>query len=307
MPRKSRTNALIAALNVPGLAVTRAQIVAKFGQKAFDYSVQQNLITRLLPHVYSHPDHATTAHTKVAALGRWLLPNDALSGLAACFLYKVGAVRPRRFTVIRQATSAPRKVPKWVRMRRLQATLPTTTITGVRTVSLACALVQVWWDEGAETGKGVILDAIREGRTKGPAIAEAVAYYPRIRMRRELLAFLELLHEGVDSYLEYLADMNVLNTPDLRSLVRQRAFWIDGEKYVVDAFDEETKTAIEFDGAKYHNNDRARRRDLKKDRALATIGVLVLRFTFEDITERPSLCREQIRRVMESRRVKLSV
>lgn len=152
------------------------------------------------------------------------------------------------------------------------------------------------------TGTGLILDALREDLTNAQSILKHLPNYRRVPRRRELITFLSRLRNGIDSYLEWLADQRILNTPDLVHLERQKVFWIDGAKYQVDAYDEETKTAFEFDGKKYHNDDRARRRDIARDRALATIGIQVLRFTFEEVTGEPGRCRETIRKTIAARR-----
>lgn len=101
---------------------------------------------------------------------------------------------------------------------------------------------------------------------------------------------------------EHLADNSVLNAPGLRGFERQVVLRVAGRGYRVDAFDVESRTAIEFDGAKYHSDDRARRRDLERDVDLASIGVQTLRFTFEDVADRPSWCRDQILRTIATRR-----
>lgn len=300
MPHRSQLDDLLSALASEGAALHRAEIVARFGRKAFAQAVREGRITHVVAHYYSLAQHARAPQTRAVAALAWLAPESALSGLAACALHGVSvrSILPMTIVINRRHRI---RTPQWLRARHRSEPLPTTLVKGMQVVNLPHALVQAWWDAGPQVGRGVILDAIRDDLTSAQQILEGLGHYRHLPNRRALVAFLEQLRDGVDSYLEWIADQTVLNTADLRQLERQKTLWVDGIAYRVDAFDSQTRTAIEFDGARYHNDDRARRRDIARDRALATIGVVVLRFTFEEITHDPEGCRRAIRNAIASR------
>jgi very-short-patch-repair endonuclease len=62
----------------------------------------------------------------------------------------------------------------------------------------------------------------------------------------------------------------------------------------VDAAWPAVKLAVEFDGAAFHADRDAWQRDLRRDAALAAAGWVVLRFSYTDLTERPTFCGAQV-------------
>lgn len=301
MAHRSKIPNLLTALDADGTIRRRSDLVAEFGKSAVDTATREGLVRAVLPSLYAHVDHYRSFRSRAVAALHWLAPDAAINGTAACAMHGVDIPKVFPITVV---IDARRRInaPRWLRPHRYLYSQPTTTATGLRVVDLPCALIQTWIDEGSRTGRGLILDAIRGGHTEAAAIVECFRHYSKIPGRRELTKFLTRLKDGIDSYLEWLADTTILNVPDLQHLERQKEFWIDGERFLVDVYCDETKTAFEFDGKKYHNDDAARRRDLARDRALATIGVQVIRFTYEEVAEDPGRCRQTIRKTIAARR-----
>jgi very-short-patch-repair endonuclease len=62
----------------------------------------------------------------------------------------------------------------------------------------------------------------------------------------------------------------------------------------MDFYHEPSKLAVELDGSRYHSEDGARRRDIERDAELAAIGILTIRFSFQDVTERGAWCRRKV-------------
>lgn len=304
MGKTSRLPDLLAALNHDGAVATRSQIVHQYGSNAFRTGRARGHIVNVLPGIYAHSHHAKTVQTRVVATGRWLRENEAVSGLSACYLHGLVPRKLAEIAVVLPSSHSPR-TPAWMSTRRLAAPIPIINVRGTPVAPLPHSLIHAWWDAGPREVTGLIIDAIRENLTSGSEILEALALFPRVKRRKKLLRLLEQLRDGIDSYLEHLADTTVLNTPDLRRLARQVRFVVAGKVYRVDAFDEETRTATEFDSRKYHNDDAARRRDIERDAALATIGIQTLRFTFEDVQDRPEWCRSVIQSTIAARRAVL--
>jgi very-short-patch-repair endonuclease len=115
------------------------------------------------------------------------------------------------------------------------------------------------------------------------------------------MRLLDALAGGVESYLEHLAMTRVFTTRDFAGFTRQHRVRVSGRHYVVDMWHEGAKVAVELDGRIFHSDDEARRRDLERDTDLASVGIITVRFTFEDITGRPEWCRTRLKAVLTSR------
>ena len=71
------------------------------------------------------------------------------------------------------------------------------------------------------------------------------------------------------------------------------------DRYIVDFYCPETKTAIELDGSQ-HYEDRGKARDSERDEALSKLGISVLRYSNADVNLRFSaVCEDILRRFGE--------
>lgn len=305
MPKPTKLPDLLAALDRPGIAVSRNEIISQFSEDAFNMGRRNGSIARILPRLYVHHTRIDQLSSRLVACSRWLHSDDAISGLAACHVHGLDVKDVPHIAVIRGREHRG-ETPAWIRSRSLNRPPPHLTIDRKRVVPLECALIDEVWERGVASAEGLIIDAIRENMTTAPRIRDALKYFPRIRHRRALIEFLTALKDGIDSYLELLADRAVFNVPDLRDLERQVTFTVDGRTYRVDAFDRSTRTAIELDSRKYHGTESARRRDIERDAALASIGIQTLRFTYEQVRYRPEWCRKIVRNTIAARRQRIA-
>jgi very-short-patch-repair endonuclease len=63
----------------------------------------------------------------------------------------------------------------------------------------------------------------------------------------------------------------------------------------------EVKLAVELDGAQHHTSPQDRRADLERDRELAALGWVVLRFTYADVLRDPEGVRAKVLAVYRAR------
>jgi very-short-patch-repair endonuclease len=306
MPRRLGVDALVAALDAPATVASRRALVWQFGRRTLDAAIQSSRITRILPGFYAHAAHAQRFPTRVAAADAWLPPDAAIGGIAACVLHGITDATPTRIRVATRSPTHPR-APDWIWLRRSTALVTIQRCGGSRVVSAADALIQAWEEAGSRVGSGLIVDAIRDHRVTSTEIIAALRGYPRVRRRTPLIRLLGEVASGADSYLELVAGRTVLNASDLRELVRQAEVVALGRRRRLDAYDPATKTAIEFDGRRFHSSDDHRRSDLDRDSALASIGIVTLRFTYEDVVGRPRWCRDRIRRTIRARRAQFGL
>jgi len=75
----------------------------------------------------------------------------------------------------------------------------------------------------------------------------------------------------------------------------------DGRAAELDAAWPEARVAVELDGAAFHGSREARERDLRRDSALAALGWVVLRFSYERLVSDPDGCRREIEAVVRHR------
>ena len=73
----------------------------------------------------------------------------------------------------------------------------------------------------------------------------------------------------------------------------------------VDAVLDELRIVVELDGKRYHGADRFQR-DRSRDQRLAAAGYVVLRFTWEDVSERPEMVLSILRRTISQRARRVS-
>jgi very-short-patch-repair endonuclease len=65
--------------------------------------------------------------------------------------------------------------------------------------------------------------------------------------------------------------------------------------------------AVELDGAAHHTSAEDRAKDLARDRALAALGWVVLRFTYADVLRDPDGVRAKVLEVYRARQAQLRV
>jgi very-short-patch-repair endonuclease len=72
--------------------------------------------------------------------------------------------------------------------------------------------------------------------------------------------------------------------------------WVGG--YLVDSHWPDQRVVAEFDGYAFHSDFRSFRRDRERSNTLQLMGITVLRFTWHDLTKRPSALVARLRRVL---------
>jgi len=256
-------------------------------------------VNALLPRIYAHPRHEGEFETRIAATMEWLPGSVAITGLAACYIYELIDVPPAQ---IRASAPSPLHVrsPAWLRLRRCIVPSLTHEQGGVRLVSVAEAIVHAW-EEDRGRGQDAIFVALRTGKVTVAQLASALSYYPRVRGRRRLERFLRHLLDGMHSFLEYRGALTVLNSPDLVHLAYQTQFIIEGNVFYADRYDPQTRTAVEFDGMRWHGSAEARERDRWRDALFRSAGIEPVHLLSTDVFDRPGWCRELVRTTIAAR------
>jgi hypothetical protein len=185
---------------------------------------------------------------------------------------------------------------------------------GLEVLEPARSLVDAWSWAWSPTRTGptaaerpilrqAVIEAVRTRAAPARAVRRESDRIPRHAGRVALVELLDLVAGGCQSELEIWGALQVLpGPPDLPRWVQQhRVTLLDGRRVELDAAYLEAKVAVELDGAAFHGSREARERDLRRDSALAALGWVVLRFSYERLMTDPEGCRREIEAVVRHR------
>jgi very-short-patch-repair endonuclease len=286
------------SMRVQPRAFSTREILDVSSWAGLDGALKRGEIVRVLPGLYSADVHAESWSVRASAVARWMR-GCTLTGPSALRLYGLEAVRSDTLEVV---TPRPehRMLPPWLRVRRSDIDVPCMELAGHRAHLPPFALVVgnglVAPSERAE----LVYAVVREAVVRPADAIAAMRELPRVVGRANLIRRLTLAAEGVESFLEEQAWATVLRGTLASRLVRQHTVRVRGNGYRLDAYDPATRTAVEFDGARWHRG-LAGVRDSRRDALLATIGILTVRFAYTDVMDRPMWCRGVLREVLAAR------
>lgn len=297
--RHYAVESLVGTLAGRASAWRRSELEARYSRRTLMKALARGEVLTLLPGVIAHRDHARDPDVRMRAVSLWL-PQGVITGQAALRAWG-GSLTPDTVDVLVPASTARRAVPG-VRLWRSSRKARVFTHEGMPLTSPALASIHAWARAQHHVRVGVMLDTIRE-RVASVALIEAEAVaHTRLPGRAELLALLELARGGVTSALEHRARTRVFTGPRWRDIEWQARLTVGGRRAVVDMLHRSSRVVIELDGARYHSDDRARRRDIERDLLLAGAGYLTIRLTWEDVTRRPQWCRDRVTDAIRARR-----
>jgi hypothetical protein len=123
---------------------------------------------------------------------------------------------------------------------------------------------------------------------------------PRLRRRRTLMAALGDARAGVHSVLEHGYLYRVERPHGIPRGVRQRRIRVNGVTRYEDVRYEEYGVIVELDGRTAHP-DGERLRDMHRDNASAAAGLITLRYSWTDVSQRPCAMAAELACVLRSR------
>lgn len=260
-------------------------------------------IVRVLPDLYAAGLHAGSFVVRSLAAAEW--SGGTLTGSTALRLHGLDFTRDQRIHVV-SPRPLHRASPAWLAIRRSDLAVPIALIASPRApgqlsvhapaFALAIGYGAVPVSERAD----LVFGAFRMGLVTKESLADALESLPKVRARRELVRRIGLAADGVESFLEERAWATVLTGKRFARLIRQHVVTVDGVAFRLDAYDPVTRTAVEFDGARWHAGD-SRVRDTRRDAALATVGIMTVRFGYQDVMSRSAWCGEVLARVLAAR------
>jgi Protein of unknown function (DUF559) len=233
--------------------------------------------------VFHGGDDAALSHT--SALAIWgLIPGEPDENV------HITVPRRRRIRsgpglIVHTAVRPPSSV--------IRAGLPITTVE----ISLAAA----WPLLPTAVRTGAAVDAVGERLTTPIRLAEAASRVPRLADRADLVRLIDKLAAGCRSHLELFGLDRIFVGDDLPEFVRQAPATVGGRTYLLDMYAERERVDVELDGASWHGSARQRERDLRRDAALATAGIMVVRYSYRRLTSEPETVRRELRSILKRR------
>ena len=175
------------------------------------------------------------------------------------------------------------------------------TAQGVEVAGPMDVAIQAWEQLGPKAGRDVVIETVRREFVTAQAIAGRTLSYPTLKFRGPLMALLDDLIGGIDSFLELQAAREVLVGPDFAGVSRHVRIGPLRRRFEADFYHAGARLDIETDGKRYHNDDAKRRRDLERDAILASVGIQTIRLTYEDVMGRPRWCQRMIADAIRAR------
>ena len=280
---------------------THVQLCGLASRLTVERAIARGAVVRLLPNQYCLAVHAQSWHMRARAAVAWGGQGAALSGLAALAAY---GFAPWPVDVIDLVVPQGRHKsgPSWLRVRSMSTPFDTRVwVPSTAIVEPSLAVVIAHGLSAPNRRAQLVHGAIRTRLVDVQRLEGELKREGRLRGRKELTHRLALVRKGAESYLEEQGMAHVFRGAEFAGLIFQHAMVVEGKAYRVDAYDPATQTAFELDGYADHGGKEHRQRDVTRDAMLATVGVLTVRFTYEDITLRAGWCQAVVRAVLAQR------
>jgi very-short-patch-repair endonuclease len=289
-----------------GLA-TRRQLLERIPVVVLDGHIGRRKLARVFPHVYRLSDAPMDDGTLLRAALVHAGPVAALSHTTALAVWGLRPLeRPLHLTVDQGLKRAG--APDLVVHRRLRFDPESAQCVqrhGLRVTVLPRTLVDSWPLLPVEQRRPLTLDVARQGKVTAGQLREALAERSNVGGRRALLQTIDLIDDGCQSELEAHGVLNVFRHRSMPPSVGQHRIQLPTGRIKLDRAWPEAKLAAELDGAAHHTSPEDRRRDLARDRELAALGWLVLRFTYADVLRDPEGVRATVLGVYRTRLAQL--
>ena len=301
---------LMAALGNHDGVLYRAHAVATIPDHVLDHALAVGDLTALFPGIYVESarrcdvdlrERATllyagegAALSHVTALRRWAaLPWPAVHPLERIHVTVPETVHRRARQNIAVIHRARKPVPIVIRRD-----LPVT--------RLERSIVDTWSLLDGPDQRAPAILAVAERMTTPQRLLSEAALTPNRRGRASLLGLCSALANGCRSELEIWGLQHVFDDRRFGRAVRQLPLIVHGRTVYADVAFEREKVIVELDGAAYHGSPDRRAQDVGRDAALAALGWVVLRFTYQRLHAEPDVVRREVLAVREVRRRQLA-
>lgn len=301
------TDVIGSELRAAGGVVTRQQLLRTVPATVIDGQLGRGQLQRVFPHVYARRGPGVPAPVLLRAALMHAGEGSALSHLTALHVWGVLPLTHPLHLTIDQASR--RAGAQGLVVHRRNAFLPEdhcTAVRGLLTTALPRSLVDAWPLLPLAERRPLLLDLVRRRQVATKDARDALSERPNVGGHRSLAQAIDLAESGCQSELEALGVLSVFRHRSLPPSVGQWKVRAGGRRFELDRAWPEAKLAVELDGARFHTDPDARQRDLARDRELAALGWVVLRFTYADVLRDPNGIRARVLAVYRMRMSQLA-
>jgi hypothetical protein len=296
------TDVIDRELQSTGGVATRAQLLRAVPGTVIDGQLGRGQLQRVFPHVYARRGPAVSGQPLLRAALLHAGNGAALSHLTALHVWGVQPwSHPLHLTVDQKSKRAGTQGLVVHRRNSFGIAEHCTVVRGLRVTALPRSLVDAWPLLPAPQRRPLLLDLARQAAVSTKDVRASLAERPNVGGHRALAQAIDLAEDGCQSELEAMGVLSVFRHRSLPPSVGQLAVTVGGRALHLDRAWPEVKLAVELDGARFHTDPDARRRDLARDAALASRGWVVLRFTYADVLQDPDGVRARVLAVYRTR------
>jgi hypothetical protein len=285
--------------------VGRAEALAALPRHIVEYAVRGGALVRAFPAVYTDPARLAEPRTRARAALAYAGPDAALSHLTALAVWRLpGGDLDGSVHVLVDWRRRLHAVDGVVvhRRRGFVAAAPEVVVrAGFPTCRVERCVVDSWPLLPHDTRRAAAICAVGERRTTAARLLAAIGSNPNLPGRAELVRLANLLARGCRSELELWGYEHIFTGPDLPELEWDVPVSLGERTVYLDVYCRAAKVNFELDGAKWHASMADRERDARRDAALAAMGIMVVRFTHDQLVNHPEQVRVQIRAILAAR------
>jgi REase_MTES_1575 len=293
-------------LQSTGGVATRAQLLRSVPDTVIDGQIGRGQLQRVFPHVYARRGPAVSGPVLLRAALLHAGEASALSHLTALHVWGAQPLsHPVHLTISQDSRRAGAQGLVVHRRNGFRIDEHCSVVRGLRVTALPRSLVDAWPLLPMPRRRPLLLDLVRERAVATSDVRAALAERPNVGGHRALAQAIELAAAGCESELEAMGVLSVFTHRSVPPSIGQFAVSVEGRRRKLDRAWPEVCLAVELDGARFHTDPEARQRDLARDAALASIGWLVLRFTYADVLRDPDGVRARVLAVYAMRAAQL--
>lgn len=296
---------LRSAIDAAGGVAGRADLLGAVPRHILDYAVRAGHLIRPFPRVPADPSRLDQPGTRARAALIYAGDGAALSHLTALGVWRLPGGEPGGPVHVMVGWHRRPRAARGIVVHRREGFVcepPDVVVRdGLPTVRVERCVVDSWPLLPSHARRAVVIGAVAERLTTPARLLDAVATNLSLTDRAEFLLLANLLERGCRSELELWGYRNVFSGPDLPVIEWNVAVRLDHRTVYLDAYCRAARVNFELDGATWHTSPADRERDARRDAALAAMGIMVVRFTHDQMVNHPEQVRAQIRAIVAAR------
>lgn len=287
-----------------GIAVRR-DFLAATSHRVLERAVQRGNLIRPFPRTYLSAVHQGDPDAMVRAAVAYAERTAAVSHTSALRIWGLPVPAGGPIHLSTDLAGHLRGAPGLAVHRRQHLVMEPPDVVfrnGVPVTTLETTIMDSWPLLDGDAKRAPAIVAVNDRLTTPDRLLAALESYPRIAGRRHLLHLVELLGAGCRSPLELWGYQHIFTGPPFANLVWQFPVHVHGRILYLDALDRATGTNFELDGSQYHSSAAQRERDMRRDAALQSFGIAVVRLSHRRLTCEPRTVRVEAIRILAARR-----